>query len=165
MIYLNAVTQPKINLKKTGLDFTLEIVAFIAMSLTFILVTSNWERFPSEIRLNSSATGAKWVLLILPFASLIFYVGMSILNRFPHKFNYPIKVTEQNAEKLYKIGVRTVSFMKMLICIMILYAVISIVSSIVYNKSIFSMTVFFIFIIGILVATVISIVKMFRVKA
>ena len=32
------------------------------------------------------------------------YIGLTILNRYPHIFNYPVEITEQNAVRQYEIA-------------------------------------------------------------
>jgi hypothetical protein len=48
-----------------------------------------------------------WLFSLL---ALFFYVGLSFLERFYHKFNYPVKVTENNATTLYKLALGALRF-------------------------------------------------------
>jgi hypothetical protein len=52
---------------------------------------------------------------ILPMIGLILYFGLTILNKYPYVFNYPVKVTNDNAEKLYIIGSRTIRLLKVVV--------------------------------------------------
>ncbi len=65
----------------------------------------------------------KNIIWFLPALGLILYIGMTILNKYPHVFNYPIKLTNENAEKLYKIGTKTIRFLKIVIIISFAYLV------------------------------------------
>jgi hypothetical protein len=46
---------------------------------------------------------------------LILYSGLTILNKYPYVFNYPVKVTNDNAERLYIIGTRKIRLLKVVI--------------------------------------------------
>jgi hypothetical protein len=40
---------------------------------------------------------------------------MSILNKYPHAFNYPTKITMQNAEKQYTIATKLIRYLKFMV--------------------------------------------------
>jgi hypothetical protein len=45
----------------------------------------------------------------------VLFVGMTLLNKFPHVFNYPKKITNQNAERQYTIATRLVRYLKFIV--------------------------------------------------
>ena len=45
---------------------------------------------------------------------VLLYLGLSLVERFPHTYNYPIVVTEQNAPRLYVFGRQVVLALKVI---------------------------------------------------
>jgi len=49
---------------------------------------------------------------VLPILSLVIYFGLTVLARYPHKFNYPWQVTPNNADRQYQLAGSLVSALK-----------------------------------------------------
>ncbi|GGE67987.1 DUF1648 domain-containing protein [Priestia taiwanensis] len=64
------------------------------------------ETIPVHFNASGEADGfgSKGNLFILPCITAAIFVGTMIISRFPHMFNHPVKVTEENKERLYKNG-------------------------------------------------------------
>ncbi|HAL65100.1 MAG TPA: hypothetical protein DCP10_05995 [Bacteroidales bacterium] len=135
------MTRPRINIKRTKLDYFFESISIISLALSFIIIAYYWGKYPNSVAIHYNALGqadsygSKWLLIILPLTGLLTYIGMTYLNRFPHIFNYPVEVSERNAELLYKIGKRLISFMKMMVCLLVLYITFSQTSSMIFHRS------------------------------
>lgn len=61
------------------------------------------------------AYGDLGIIWLLSAIGLVLYVGLNILARFPFVFNYLIKVTDENAKRLYTLGVRTIRLLKVIV--------------------------------------------------
>jgi hypothetical protein len=61
--------------------------------------------------------GGKGNILTLPFIATTLFAGLTILNKFPHVFNYPINITADNALKQYTNAVRLIRYLKFIIVI------------------------------------------------
>jgi len=61
--------------------------------------------------------GMIWGLLIFYYAKMpdLLFTGMTILNRFPHIFNYPVKITPENALRQYSVATRLIRILKLVI--------------------------------------------------
>ena len=57
--------------------------------------------------------GEKSTLLLLPIIGTFAYVLLTILNKFPHIFNFPNEITEENAPKMYKIATTMMRLIKL----------------------------------------------------
>ena len=164
------MSRPKIYIKKTRLDYFSEGISIISLALTFIIIAYYWGKYPNSVAIHYNALGQadsfgpRWLLLILPLTALLTYIGMTCLNRFPHIFNYPIEVSERNAEVLYTIGKRTISFMKMIVCLLILYINISQVSSMIFNRSGINIFIILFFILCLIVAPIFAAFKMSKAR-
>ncbi len=162
--------RPRIYIKKTKLDYFFESISIISLALTFIIIAYYWGKYPNSVAIHYNALGqadsfgSKWLLLILPLTALLTFIGMTYLNKFPHVFNFPVEVSERNAELLYKTGKRTISFMKMTVCLLILYINISQVSSMIFNRSGINVFIILFFILCLIVAPIFAAFKMSKTR-
>jgi len=99
--------QPKLIVPVTGLEKTLSAVTLIAMIWFIVYVCVQWTDMPDRIPIHFNGKGqvdgwgSKWTLIILPIVSLLLYSGLTVLSKFPHVYNYPLPITEQNAAAQY----------------------------------------------------------------
>ena len=113
----------------TILDWILEIAALITVIATIVLFVLVWLRAPDIVPIHynfaghADTFGNKSTLWVLPDISLITYIGLTILNCYPHIFNFPTKVTPENAATLYKIATRVLRIVKLLVGLMFLWVV------------------------------------------
>ena len=66
---------------------------------------------------KADAYGSKNNIWGLPIVSSVIYIGISILNNFPNIFNYPVTITEENAEKQYRWATKLLRILKTVILI------------------------------------------------
>ena len=100
---------PTIRVRFSAKDIVLEVASGIGILLGIIILTQ-YPDLPDTIPRHFGASGApdawgsKKSILVLPLVSIIMYIGLTILNRYPHIFNYPFEITEQNAVRQYEIA-------------------------------------------------------------
>jgi len=106
------------------IDWILEILAIITMLsfLGFMLYhyTSLPETIPTHFNAagEPDAYGGKINLLLLPAIVLVVYSLLTLFSRIPEKFNYPVRITQQNARVQYTMGLRMIRIMKLGIAIL-----------------------------------------------
>ena len=101
----------------------------------------------------------------MPIIGVITWIGMTYLTRFPHIFNYTTEVTEHNAKRLYTIGTRTVTIMKMLVCLLLSTTTILFTNSAIANHSNIDLIAIVAFLILITITPVLVILCRFLDKA
>lgn len=110
----------KIKIKYQAIDFIVELLGIIGMVCLIILPIYFYSELPDimpkhfNIHGQADSYGSKGVIWILPSIGFLIYIGMTLLNKFPHLFNYPTTVTNENVESLYKTGTRTVRIIKVI---------------------------------------------------
>jgi uncharacterized membrane protein len=115
--------RPRIPIKLTTIDYFFEIIGAIGVVCLILLPVYFFNDLPSQIPKHFNALGQvdsygnRGIIWLLPTIGLFLYVGMTILNKFPFAFNYPTKVTNDNAERLYKLGTRTVRLLKIVVVV------------------------------------------------
>ena len=113
----------KIKLELTTIDKTLEILGWISILAIWILTITNYTNLPDIIPIHYNGAGqadgfgGKGNILTLPLISTVLYIGMTILNKFPHIFNYPTDITKDNALRQYTNATRMIRYLKLIIVV------------------------------------------------
>lgn len=84
-----------------GVSATL-LVASIVIPLLFL--GSLPDRVPIHFGFlgEANAWGGRGSLFILPAVNLIFFAGLTLLERFPHIYNYVVEINQENAQFQYQ---------------------------------------------------------------
>ncbi len=102
--------RPILDLPYSSQDLALEVAAVGGILLNLGLFGLFWPRLPAVVPTHfgvsgrPDAWGDKSTILILPAASLILYFMLTIVSRYPHKFNYLWPITAQNAAVQYRLA-------------------------------------------------------------
>ena len=113
--------KPKLKLKLTYTDKTIEIVGYVLIILVWVYVLKNYHELPEIIPThyngygNPDLYGSKKNILMLPLIATILYTAITYLNNFPHTFNYSVEITAENALSQYLNATRMFRFLKIII--------------------------------------------------
>jgi len=94
----------------TNYEKVLEFLSGIGVLLLIIIVIGAWKNTPEQIPSHfgpsgrPDAWGGKGSLALLPILGLMIYLLITVVSRFPSAFNYPCKITEENAKVQYQLG-------------------------------------------------------------
>lgn len=119
--------RPRIQIKLTTIDYLFEIIGLIGIACLIILPIYFYNDLPDQIPTHFNALGKvdsygnHGFIWLLPAIGLFLYIGLTVLNKFPFAFNYPTKVTNDNAERLYIIGTRTVRLLKIIVVLLFVF--------------------------------------------
>ncbi|OYQ33922.1 hypothetical protein CHU92_12600 [Flavobacterium cyanobacteriorum] len=115
--------RPKLKLEHTEADKTVEIIGWLLIFAVWILTIINYQSLPDIIPTHYNGAGVadgfgdKWMILTLPIVATVLFVGLTILNKFPHIFNYPAEITADNALRQYTNATRLIRYLKVIIVI------------------------------------------------
>ncbi len=162
---------PKIDVEPNDFDRKLILAGWLLVALNFILVFSFYSSLPEvipthfNIKGEADGFGNKSTLWVLPILNLVMYFGMTMLatKMKPWNFNYPTKVTEKNASKIYAISIRMLTWLNLGIAL--IFLVISL-NAILMAKEVNHFSIGWVIIVLLLAITLgpfISIFKMFKV--
>jgi uncharacterized membrane protein len=124
------------------------IVSIAALLFSFIYLASKWSELPDTIptHFNSAGEadgwGSRYVLIILPLLALVLFIGFSVLSRFPHKFNYLVQITEENAYYQYSTGRLLLSWVKLEIVLLFSFIEYKVIQGALENSSSLGFTFF-----------------------
>lgn len=110
--------RPVIKLPLTKSEKILELVSGLGVLLNLILTIVAWEIVPDKIPTHFGGSGmpdswsGKEALFLLPFGVILLYLLLSVVSKYPHTFNYPCKITEENAKAQYQIARSLLVFLK-----------------------------------------------------
>jgi len=112
--------RPRIKISLKLADIILEAVCVVVFFIVCLYLILSWTDIPSIVATHFGVSGQadgfgskSAVLFLLPFI-LILYAGLSVLQKFPHIYNYAVEITEENAEIQYAYAVRMIRVLKLI---------------------------------------------------
>jgi uncharacterized membrane protein len=104
MFYEN---RPKIKIPRTFLENILDVAAIILFIAGAVNLIMQWSSIPGTVPIHFNGAGEPdgwgskvnlWILLVI---GSMMWVLLTVLEKFPHVYNY-LFLTEENAERQYK---------------------------------------------------------------
>ena len=122
-----AEQRPKVSVPLTPLDMAIEMIAITILLLMWAHVIMEYNSLPEIVASHFNAKGEadgysnKRFIWFLPALACVIYIGLFILNRYPHLHNYMVNITKENALKHYKFSTRLLRIVNVLCCILFAY--------------------------------------------
>jgi len=123
--------RPRIEMKLTNTDKIFEWIGWWLLGFFWIYVIFNYSSLPDTIPIHYNfkgevdGYGTKSSIFLLPILGTIIFIGMTILNKYPHVFNYPVKITTENAEKQYVSATRLIRYLKLAVLFIFLLIILN----------------------------------------
>lgn len=111
-------SRPRIKISITPLEVLLELVSLIGLAGAVWILIKFWPDLPAAIPKHFGLTGEvdAWgdrsSLYFLLGVNLFMYVMLTIVRRFPHTYNYPVKITADNAQRQYQLAIWYMALLK-----------------------------------------------------
>lgn len=160
--------RPKLEIQPSPVDMAVEIMAVAGLVVHAIMLAHFWPMIPHTVATHFGANGKpdgwgpKNTMLMLPVLSVVIWGVFTVLNRFPHIFNYPVRLTPENAERQYKIATSVIRWLKMeIIWVFILLNYESILVSLGKARGL-DYSIWFVVVMS--VSTIIFLIKAYRAK-
>jgi uncharacterized membrane protein len=128
--------RPQINLSFSPFDKCVEVLGWLALLAIWIFSIYQYFSLPDEIPIHFSFSGepdnfgSKGFILSLPVIASILFLGLTALNNYPHLFNYPSEITEENAEIQYTLATRLIRMLKFSIVVIFLILAVKVRASV-----------------------------------
>jgi len=101
---------PQVILPKSKIVFIINSLSLLIMISSFIYIIVMYNHLPETIPTHynfageADQWGSKRTIFIFPVLMLFMFILLYFLAKVPHIHNYPIKVTEENAERVYSLS-------------------------------------------------------------
>lgn len=132
--------RPRIKVPFEGIDIFLELVSITFLLLMWVYLIMEYPDLPETVASHFNAKGEadnysnKSFMWFLPILSSFMYIGLFVLNKYPHVHNYMVNITDENALKNYRFSTRILRIVNTLTVIMFTYIIYNIVQSAKENE-------------------------------
>ena len=113
--------RPKLKIQLSPTDKVFELLGWGALLALWAWTGTSFSNLPDTIPTHFNAAGeadgfgSKASIIGLPVIATLLYIGLTLLNRVPHIFNFPTPVTEDNALKQYTNATRMIRYLKLIL--------------------------------------------------
>lgn len=127
--------RPKIKVPLQQLDIILELITISLLLTTCAYTIVQYSNLPETVPTHFNAAGEaddfghKSSIFIIPGIGIALYLLLFILNKYPHKHNYMVNITEENALKNYRFSNRVLRFVNLFCVALMAYITFIIVKS------------------------------------
>jgi len=127
--------RPKIKIEPTAFDKIIDALSFVFLILLVVMVIQHYPDLPERIPTHFDKTGQadefgpKTSILLLPVLTLTLFAVLKVVGKFPHKFNYVVKITPENAESQYKLGTRIMRFVNLFVMLVLYYTAYKVINT------------------------------------
>ncbi len=162
------MNRPIVKIKPNTSEKMVEFLGLIIIICTAFIPLVLYNRLPEIVPTHINiygkidGYGGKGILIVLPIISIITYIGLSILQKYPHIFNYPIEINENNFYKLYTLGINLCRFSKIAVTLILAYIVIHFICNAI-GKTVTLIPMFFLFL-GFNIGIIYYLIKMYKCK-
>lgn len=162
--------RPLIKIENDIYNIILDLTCGILLIISTTNALTNWMKLPQIIPSHFNFAGDvngfgnKNFILILPSIMIFLFIVFTILEKFPNRFNYPIKINYSNAETQYNLAVKLLKITKVEILIIFTYLSNTIINSAIIGKLTINKMFLPIILISLLLTIVIYIYKAIKNK-
>ncbi|MCA0993723.1 DUF1648 domain-containing protein [Pseudalkalibacillus hwajinpoensis] len=120
-------TRPRIEVDKTFIQKGFDLATLIFLLLSIVYLSLEWAGIPNRVPIHFNATGeadnwgSKMAIILFPLLGMLIWGVFTVLERYPHRYNYVVKITEGNAALQYRSAVILMRFLKNTIALLFAY--------------------------------------------
>ena len=113
--------RPKLKIQLSPMDQVLELLGWGVLLALWVWTGTSYSSLPDSIPTHFNAAGEadgfgrKASIVGLPLIATLLYIGLTLLNRVPHIFNFPTPVTPDNALRQYTNATRMIRYLKLIL--------------------------------------------------
>ncbi len=113
--------RPKLKIQLTTTDQIFELLGWGVLLALWVWTGTSYPSLPDSIPTHFNAAGeadgfgTKASIVGLSLIATLLYIGLTLLNRFPHVFNFPTPITLDNALSQYTNAIRMIRYLKLIL--------------------------------------------------
>lgn len=163
--------KPKWRPEWTTVDKTMEIISWVFLLLMWGIIIANFFSLPDSVPTHFNVEGKvdgygeKYTVLLFPAIITIVFIILREVAKRPWHFNYIVEPTPQNYQELYRLSIRSLRIIRLVVALMgayVTYAIIKGAKEGGYDLSFWALPVFLVGMIG---PAVVVIVKSLKLKS
>jgi uncharacterized membrane protein len=114
-------SRPELIIIPSSGDRVVEWISLSLLVLLWLWVIYFYDTLPDSIPIHFNAAGQaddyghKNMIFLIPGIATILFAGMTVANKYPHRFNYPVKITKENALQHYTSATRLIRHLKLMV--------------------------------------------------
>ena len=168
---MNSDKRPKLKISLSWKEKVLILISTLSIITMWLYLYIMWDNLPDIVPTHFGFSGVpdnfgnKNSLFIIPIMASILHLTLALLSKIPHSFNYPVNVTDKNAEALYKIGKQTMLLLDMEISLLFAILLCKSIQTAIGNESGLGIVIVPIFMVIILGTVIYETIKMKRFKS
>lgn len=107
-------------MKERKINLIINVICFLMIAAYAIYIIVEWKNIPGMVPTHFNAAGkpdnygSKASLIVEPIIALLLMGLFIFIEKFPQAWNFPVKVTEENKERLYGCGLKIIGAIKIL---------------------------------------------------
>ena len=119
--------RPRIKLEMTEWDRLMDIIVLVVVVLHIVYVARSFSALPEIIPTHFDAHGqpdghgSRAFIWVLPGVTAFLFVVLQLLSRYPHIYNYLVKITQENAEKQYRNAIKMIRLLNIVVQVLFFY--------------------------------------------
>ncbi len=162
--------RPKVEITLTKRDRFIDKAGWICLAALWAMTIFAYGNLPETIPTHFGAGGeaddhgSKMTLFFLPVFGALSYIGLTVLNFYPHIFNYPTAITAENAQRQYTNATRMIRYMKFAIVFVMLLIVFMTYNAVITGSGRLGSSFLPLFIVAVLIPLVYFTVKAIKGK-
>jgi|SRR5690625_496537 len=104
------INHPKVPFSINKWVYVLNGISVICIVGSIIYLVNTYQHLPDTIPIHFNAIGEadnwgnKMTIFISPGIGIFIFIGLYFLSKYPHIFNYPFTITEENAARIYPVA-------------------------------------------------------------
>jgi hypothetical protein len=110
--------RPRLSIPRTQAEVFCDLIAAAVVIGITVYLIAIWASLPASIPVHFNFSGQvdRWgnrnVLFLTSAVMLAMYTGLTILQRFPHIYNYPFGLTPENVHRQYQVARQLLTLIK-----------------------------------------------------
>lgn len=114
-------------IKNTRIDWLIEIICLLLLGGITLYLILNYSSMPDKIAMHFNIAGEidrwgnKTEIVFIPIVSWLLYGFITLMEQFPKAWNTGVQVTEENADRVYRVLKSMVKTTKLFVVIVFFY--------------------------------------------
>ncbi len=115
------------NTTKSSLERYLDYAAIGLIAVLLLYTVKNFISAPATIPMHFDISGevdswgSRWTLWILPIVAVGVFFLLALVEKFPQHMNYPVKITEENAQRQFVLARSFIRTLRVAMAILFLF--------------------------------------------